>query len=481
MPLTRALSVLVLVIAGAVGLLYFAIPAPPVQAAQPAVDSRLAASYRFERNGWVFVHLEGPPAQIGYQHGYLLAPEIDDAFKAIKLRDTHDAKRDWNFFRTTAEQVLWPHIDAEYQQELTGIAEGLKARGVAMDVWDVVALNAMEEVPGYYVPWLEKQQKNGPAVSKAPGNCSAFVATGSWTKDHQIVIAHNNWTSYVDGERWRVIFDIAPAAGNRIIMDGYPGIIASDDDFGINFSGLMVTETTISDFFGFDPNGKPEFVRARKALQYAGSIDDYVRIINDGNNGGYANDWLLGDRKTGEIARFEQGLKHTRVWRSKDGYFEGSNFASDPEVIKDETSFDSSDMSLSPNARRLRWRQLLEANKGKIDTALAQKFLADHYDSFEKKDDAPSERSLCGHVEFSPRGFKGWLPAYYPGGTAQNKVSDSSMATQMSLLAYLGHACGGDFKARPFLTKHPEFNWQEAALEDLNAGGWAMFKAGEKK
>ncbi len=23
------------------------------------------------------------------------------------------------------------------------------------------------------------------------------------------------------------------------------------------------------------------------------------------NNGGYANDWLIGDRKTGEVARFE--------------------------------------------------------------------------------------------------------------------------------------------------------------------------------
>ena len=35
---------------------------------------------------------------------------------------------------------------------------------------------------------------------------------------------------------------------------------------------------------------------------------NYVKIMLDGNNGGYANDWLLGDRKTGEIARFELGL-----------------------------------------------------------------------------------------------------------------------------------------------------------------------------
>ena len=42
----------------------------------------------------------------------------------------------------------------------------------------------MEEVADYYVPVLDRQEKraNAPAL-KAPGNCSAFVATGSWTKD----------------------------------------------------------------------------------------------------------------------------------------------------------------------------------------------------------------------------------------------------------------------------------------------------------
>src|SRR5205085_11938215 len=135
-------------------------------------------------------------------------------------------------------------------------------------------------------------------------------------------------------------------------------------------AGLAVTETTITQFEGWDPNGKPEFVRARKALQYANNIDDYVRIMDDGNNGGYANDWLLADRNTGEVARFEHGLKHSKVWKSRDGYFVGSNFASDAETIRDETpAFKADDLSLSENARRVRWEQLMAENKGKIDVA----------------------------------------------------------------------------------------------------------------
>ena len=48
-----------------------------------------------------------------------------------------------------------------------------------------------------------------------------------------------------------------------------------------------------------------EFVRARKAMQYSASIDDVARIFKEGNNGGYANDWLIADTHKNEIASLE--------------------------------------------------------------------------------------------------------------------------------------------------------------------------------
>jgi hypothetical protein len=446
-------------------------------------DARLQKAYRFQKGGWTYVHLEGTPADIGFQHGYLLAPEIGDAMEAIKLFDTHQTQRSWEFFRTTARDVLWPHIDLEYQQELQGIADGVKAHGVDLDVYDIVALNAFEEVPDYYVPWLNKQLKvAGAPKLKAPGNCSAFIATGAYTKDHQIVIAHNNWTSYLAGERWVIIFDIQPEHGNRILMDGFPGVITSDDDFGVNSAGIMITETTITQFEGWDPNGKPEFMRSRKALQYANGIDDYVRIIEEGNNGGYANDWLIGDRKTGEIAYLELGLKNTPLWRTKDGYFVSSNFARDPKLIKEETDgFDPSDKSSSMNARHARADELMQQWKGRIDVQLAEQFLADHVDSFEKSA-RPNERALCGHVDNSSRGVKEWgWDAYNPGGAVQGKATDSAMAAKMSFVARAGHPCGAVFHADEFLSSHPEFSWQKPLLHDMNAGPWTVFTVGQKE
>ena len=464
----------------------FASPAQP--AAASASDPRLEKSYRFQRGGWTYVHLEGSPSDIGFQHGYLLAPEIADALDAIRLFDTRETQRDWEFFRKTAREMLWPHIDAEYQQELQGIADGVKAHGGDLDVYDIVALNAFEEVPDYYVPWLNKREKAAKAPKlAAPGNCSAFIATGAYTKDHQIVIAHNNWTSYLAGERWVIIFDILPQYGQRILMDGFPGVITSDDDFGVNNAGIMITETTITQFEGWDPNGKPEFMRSRKALQYAQSIDDYVRIIKEGNNGGYANDWLIGDRKTGEIAYLELGLKNTPLWRTKDGYFVSSNFARDPKLIQEETSgFDAANASSSANARHTRWEELMQQAKGKIDVEMAKQFLSDHADSFKKtastvEKPQPNERSLCGHVDASPRGVKEWgWDAYNPGGAVQGKATDSKMAANMSFVARAGHPCGADFLAADFLERHPEFSWQKPLLRDMKAGPWTTFQAGQK-
>ncbi len=438
---------------------------------EPQSDQRMKKASRApERAGWIQVRLEGTPAEIGYQHGYLLAAEIQDNFKTISIEMKHDEGKDWTFFRKAALDVFWPHIEQEYREELTGIAEGQKARGGTLDVWDIVAMNAWLELP-YYDKWLDKTKPNITA-----DHCSAFVATGSYTKDHRIVIGHNNWTSYSSGERWNILFDIRPVHGSRILMDGAPGLIHSADDFGINGAGIVITETTISGFYGFDPKGIPEFVRARKAMQYATNIDEFAKIMKDGNNGGYANNWLVADRKNNEIASLELGLKNAVLQRTMDGFFVGSNFPNDPKLVKEETDFDTKDMSKSENARHARWLTLMAENKGKIDLALGEKFFADHYDTFDKKEQ-PSERTLDGHIDLSPRGMGEWQKPFAPAGAVQNKITDAAGAEKMSLTAALGHACGLNFKASELLAKHPEFGWMQPILRDMPARGWTRFTA----
>jgi hypothetical protein len=204
----------------------------PAQAPDsPSPQAAAQHGYRFQSGGWTYVHLEGTPAEIGVQHGQLLWAEIEDMVAVVKLENTHDTKRNWEFFREAGRKMLWPHIDAEYQEELQGIAKGVQSKGVKLDVWDIVALNGFIELPQYYVPWLNKSEHAANAPHILPsGRCSAFIATGSYTKGGKIVIAHNNWTTYAEGSRWTVIFDIQPTHGHRILMDGAPGVITSQDD-----------------------------------------------------------------------------------------------------------------------------------------------------------------------------------------------------------------------------------------------------------
>ncbi|MDB5232020.1 MAG: peptidase [Chitinophagaceae bacterium] len=434
-------------------------------------DTRLAKASRNDKNGWMYIHLEGSPSDIGYQHGSLLANEIDTTIQMLAYFLPHETKKDWSFYRQAARNFLWDKLDPEYKNEINGIVEGLQSKGKHYDSLDVTALNAMEELAYYYVPQVLDQ------ANKAPGNCSAFIATGSYTKDGKIVMGHNNWTSYIVGQHWNVIADIVPEKGNHILMDCMPGFIHSGDDFLITGNGILITETTITQFRGFDTTGTPEFMRARKAAQYSNSIDDVVKYFVDGNNGGYANDWLIGDTKTNEVAKLELGLKDHRLWRSKDTAMIGSNFASDDKLIKEETTFNINDKTTSPNARKLRMEKLIVDMKGKLDVETGKQIEADHYDALNSKNNN-NRCVICGHIDEDSKGCAEWdLPAYYPMGAVQGKVTTAALAKDMKLWAHMGHPCGEDFIGATFFKQHPEFAWQSKFLNNMKSYPWTMFEA----
>jgi hypothetical protein len=444
---------------------------------QAAPDPRLGNSFRNpSQAGWIFVHLEGSPSEIGFQHGYWLTEEIEENKRAIELSITHETKHEWSELRGLSQTMFWPHITQEYRDELQAIATGLKAHGSGLDAIDLVTMNGYMEFPYYYDRGWKPGTKGGPVAE----HCSAFVATGKYTKDGRIVIGHNNWTDYLTATRWNVVFDITPSSGHRFIMDGMPGLIHSADDFGINDAGIMITETTIANFHGFDENGIPEFVRARKAMQYAESIDDFASIMKAGNNGGYANTWLVGDRKTNEIARLELGLKNVTLDRTKDGYFVGSNFPINPKLIAEETDFPADDPNTPNQVRHRRWDQLMAENKGRIDVDAGKRFETDHYDVITKEID-PNERTICGHIDKSSRGLKPWQDAYAPAGVAQAKVSDSAMAEQLSFAAGMGHPCGVEFHTADHLKAHQEYAWQSGLLRDVKANPWTVVSAASSK
>src|SRR5215469_9893528 len=62
----------------------------------------MGSALRRDRNGWIYLHLEGTPDQVGYQHGYLVAPEIKEVLRVFREYLPHTTKRDWQFYRQAA-------------------------------------------------------------------------------------------------------------------------------------------------------------------------------------------------------------------------------------------------------------------------------------------------------------------------------------------------------------------------------------------
>src|SRR5436190_21421457 len=112
----------------------------------PEKKERLAKASRENKNGWIYVHLEGSPSDIGYQHGYLLANDIDTSIQAVSYLLKHDTHEDWEFYRTAARNFLWPKLEQEYKDEINGIVEGLHAQKKTYDRLDITGYNDLEEL-----------------------------------------------------------------------------------------------------------------------------------------------------------------------------------------------------------------------------------------------------------------------------------------------------------------------------------------------
>ncbi len=412
-----------------------------------------------KENGGQWIHLQifGRPYERGFQHGYLLGKEILENIRIQNYSLMHDTGQDFSFFREKAVEFYGGISAPEYQEEMRGIADGACASGVAVSYEDILCLNSLIDLTSW---WKIKYQGSTSQLH----HCSALIANGDWTADGKIVIAHNTWWDYFSFSPWNLILDIAPDEGHRIVMQSAPGLIWSGSDFFLTDAGLVGCETTIYNFQRFEEKGIPAFLRSRRAMQYADSIEDFVFLMNEGNNGGYPNSWLLGDIKVNEIARFEQGLEYTSLEKSRNGYFAGYNAAEDPGIQSECGGWSANDPSNFSGARKVRFEELMDEYKGRINAEVAKIILADHYDTWLQKEN-PSSRTICGHYIYREA----------PSGALDGKVTTSVLASEMHLWAFWGAPCGTPFSAEEALSQNPQCEWLEWLLEDLPPGQWTLF------
>ncbi len=406
--------------------------------------------YRYNIQGWIYLHIEGEPYDRGYQHGYLLSNEIIDMLnrwsniihnqkhiskiskKVSDFRYKKISEAWWNFCRNQCYRIYWNKFPDEYKQEIKGIADGVNAKGVKLhlrpiDYKDILAMNEMFEFMTkfttlrmgihpfrtllHYLKRVEPELSSMSIMNiindflsdDPPHHCNGFIATGDATTRGQIVFSHSTiggggahwWWNYYISLRWNLILDVQPSKGNRIIMSSCPGFIWSDEDYYQNDNGILLLETTVPQGL-FDNIGLPLTVRARMAIQYGNSIDDVVYYLRYKNDGAMNAVWLIGDTKTGEIARFDLGYSAHALYRTYNGFYWSANNPLDLRVrmerfkidrtyllnlimwiLKKNPSVGYYSIRYIPTKRDLKFEELGDKYYGQIDTNIVKEIMSD--------------------------------------------------------------------------------------------------------
>ena len=470
-------------------------------------------------DGWIQVTISGAPYERGVSHGkQIIAADptiFTRMFSTFDFLFRQSYGRDIEFFYGICDDFYRGIIKRRFPKIFREM-EGIAAGAGGLRVCQVILINVYMSIPYFYAHMLryidtpkyrkkyadvirdEHAIRADPAALSARAarldefkdRCSLIMAVGpGWTKDGGIVCGHSSFSNFLDAQFCNVILRIEPEAGDGcvIVMQTTPGGVYSMTDFFVTSAGIVGSETTIRGFNAFRLRD-PICCRIRECMQYGKTLEEYAERLQKRNSGDYACSWMFGDiRGHGggpRIMRVELGLNYVNVETTRDGFFAGFNSVYDERIRKIECSSALSlkasnaesdaadsdgfhDVSSSIGNRRVQLEKLAEKYRGRIDTAVVKRILADHFDNHLGKT-APNSRTICKHGSASA--------PFKPVGAYDTKVADSASIRRMSFLARWGPPCGTPFIVKEHMKKHPEWKDWEEYLADFPRRGWVEAK-----
>jgi isopenicillin-N N-acyltransferase-like protein len=212
------------------------------------------------------LHLQGTPAEIGYQHGMLLAREIRDClefYRGIFALSEQELLLQGQQFGKIIED-----FNASYATEIRAVADG-----AAMDARLLFALNSRSEI------------FNNSSAKNKVAECTAVF-------NRRLCVLAQNWDWSEKLQSLVVDMQIDRQDGHRIRMLTEPGIIGK---IGLNQAGLGVCLNILSSKDHLD--GVPVHILLRAVLDST-SLDQARKILLD-NCRGKASHILVADSEGG--------------------------------------------------------------------------------------------------------------------------------------------------------------------------------------
>ena len=239
---------------------------------QPSPDFYVMPHGNLHKNdqGLWELYVSGDPLERGLTNGILtkeLLYEQETAFVS-QLRELVPSRfRQWVLRRFLGffNRRLIDHVQAEYQTEIYGLSKA------ASDTFDFIS------PPYQRLLYFHGAHDIGHALQDlALVGCTSFAAWGNQTADGKLLIGRN-FDFYVgdDFSKEKVVAFINPDKGYKHAMVTWPGMVGAVS--GMNEKGLTVTINAGKSNMPYQAK-TPISLLTREILQYAGTIDDAIRI-----------------------------------------------------------------------------------------------------------------------------------------------------------------------------------------------------------
>lgn len=246
--------------------------------------------------------MEGTPAEMGYQHGRLLAKRAHQIIKEgymVKALYNRGYTREYVYAQS---ERMEKHFPPEYIEEMKAIVKGLEAAEITDITYEDVRTGVTQAEIMHHDP-------------NSPPGCSNFAAWGKWTSDGRLLHGRNlDWDIVSGAQDAAMIMVWRPKGGIPFMMVGWAGSIGSVS--GMNAKGItigeMTSQTTEETF-----DGLPLFLIMRRILEKSSTLDEAVAIMQQGPRTTGWN-FVIGDAKTPDARALEVDAKNCEVFAPND-------------------------------------------------------------------------------------------------------------------------------------------------------------------
>jgi len=290
------------------------------------------------------IYLEGDNYEIGYQHGKILAKQID---QVIQMRYQNIRNNlDITFDEVLKESEKYIYYVEKYFPDYIKEIEGL-AKGSGQSFEKIFFIQVASEF-----------------IHKPIESCSAFGVTGKYTKNRNTIIGQN-WDTSPNSQALQVILHIKPSDKPEILMFANPGVIGY---MGLNKFGHAHVANTLKSL-GWH-YGVTQYFLHRKFLETK-SINECVCIAKELPLSSSAN-YLVSDGE-GAIIDIEITPMNVQTIKSEKFLVHTNHFIH-KELQKYEKNYEGLDSSISRYERL----NLLIKNNLPVDVQKMKSFLSDH-------------------------------------------------------------------------------------------------------